>query len=626
MTERGGVGSAIGKLRIESRRAAGEATRAWTPEAWLGVGAFTVAAMLPFALGDELRRAAASGLYIALMAVGLNFAVGLGGMPSLGQGAFVGIGAFVAALLRARAGWDPVLAVVVGTAAAAGAGVAVGIGATRLRGAFVAVATWVVSWLLAFALAAFPGVFGGSQGLGVAEAAVSLPGTGGGVRLTPAIHFELALVLIALAVLAYSALARSPAGLGLAAVRQGPAAATAIGVRAGPLLLGAFVTSAAIGGLAGALAVLLLGVADPTAYGPLLSVELFVAVLLGGRGSAIGPLAGAAVLAVIPPAAGALGSSAGIAPERFEPVLASVLLLGALLLGRAGVGGSRWPRLDLWGGRHRRRARVEGAPTAPQPAPPGPGSLEATGLAKRFGGIVAAEDISIAVGAGSIHAVIGPNGSGKTTLLRLLAGTMAPDAGRVSLDGRDVTALPSWERVRLGIVRTLPATSVFGELTTLEHVMTGSVVRRRYGGAVRSVLNTPLARAEQAAMREHAEAVLDMAGLSYAAKLPAGSLSGADQRLLMLVTAFAAAPSVLLVDEPSAGMSASAVARLSAVLRLFADAGTTLLVVEHNLRLVRTLARRVTVLDAGRVIAEGSPDEVALDPAVREAYLGSARL
>jgi branched-chain amino acid transport system ATP-binding protein len=239
---------------------------------------------------------------------------------------------------------------------------------------------------------------------------------------------------------------------------------------------------------------------------------------------------------------------------------------------------------------------------------------------------VAAEDISIAVEAGSIHAVIGPNGSGKTTLLRLLAGTMAPDAGRISLDGRDVTALPSWERVRRGIVRTLPATTVFGDLTTLEHVMTGLVVRRRYGGAMRSLLNTPLARAEQAATRARAETVLDMAGLSHAAKLPAGSLSGADQRLLMLATAFAASPSVLLVDEPSAGMAAPAVARLLAVLRLFASAGTTLVVVEHNLRLVRTLARRVTVLDAGRVIAEGSPDEVALDPAVRVAYLGSARL
>jgi branched-chain amino acid transport system ATP-binding protein/branched-chain amino acid transport system permease protein len=626
MTERDGAPSALRKLGIESRRAAGEAARAWSPEAWLGVGAVVVAAMLPLVLGDELRRAAASGLYIALMAVGLNFAVGLGGMPSLGQGAFVGIGAFAAALLRVRAGWDPALAVVMGTAAAAAAGVAVGIGATRLRGAFVAVATWVVSWLLAFALAAFPGVFGGSQGLAVAEAAVSLPGTGGGVRLTPAIHFELALVLIVLAVLAYGSLARSPAGLRLAAVRQGPAAAAAIGVRAGPLLMGAFVTSAALGGLAGALAVLLLGVADPTAYGPLLSVELFVAVLLGGQGSAIGPLAGAAVLAVIPPAARALGSSAGIAPERFEPVVASALLLGALFLGRAGVRGSGRPRRDP-SGRHRRRAEAEGALAARPPSPPSPGSLEATGLAKRFGGIVAAEEISIAVAAGgSIHAVIGPNGSGKTTLLRLLAGTMAPDAGRISLDGRDVTALPSWERVRLGIVRTLPVTTVFGDLTALEHVMIGSVVRRRHGGAVRSVLKTPLARAEQAAMRAHAEAVLGMAGLSSAARLLASSLSGADQRLLMLATAFAASPSVLLVDEPSAGMSAPAVARLLAALRMFAGTGTTLVVVEHNLRLVRTLARRVTVLDAGRVIAEGSPNEVASNPAVREAYLGSARL
>ena len=257
---------------------------------------------------------------------------------------------------------------------------------------------------------------------------------------------------------------------------------------------------------------------------------------------------------------------------------------------------------------------------------PSGGVVEARGLAKRFGGVVAAEDLSITMEPGSIHAVIGPNGSGKTTLLRLLAGTMPPDAGTILLDGRDVTALPSWDRVRLGIVRTLPSTVVFGELTALEHVMTGSLGRSGKAGPLRALLKTPSARAEESALRARAEAVLGLAGLSGAAKTPAGELSGADQRLLMLATAFAASPRVLLVDEPSAGMSAPAVARLLMVLRRFADSGTTLVVVEHNLRLVRSLAGRVTVLDAGRVIAVGSPDEVAANAAVREAYLGSARL
>jgi ABC-type branched-subunit amino acid transport system ATPase component len=240
--------------------------------------------------------------------------------------------------------------------------------------------------------------------------------------------------------------------------------------------------------------------------------------------------------------------------------------------------------------------------------------------------VVAAEDLSITMEPGSIHAVIGPNGSGKTTLLRLLAGTMQADAGTIVLDGRDVTGLPTSERVRLGIVRTLPSTIVFGDLTALEHVMTGSLVRGRRAGLIRALFKTPAARAEESALRARAEAVLALAGLSGEAKIPAGELSGAEQRLLMLATAFAASPRVLLIDEPSAGMSAPAVARLLMVLRRFAASGTTLVVVEHNLRLVRSLADRVTVLDAGRVIAVGSPDEVAADAAVRQAYLGSARL
>ncbi|MCA1726514.1 MAG: branched-chain amino acid ABC transporter permease, partial [Actinobacteria bacterium] len=221
---------------------------------------------------------------MALAAAGLSYAVGLGGMASLGQGAFVAMGAFTVALLTSRAGWAPGPATVTAAGAGLAAGLIAGAGAVRLRGPFVAVSTWILAWLVWFGLGSFPETFGGSQGIRVGRP----PGPGGalpGGELTVAGHFEVALGLLALAMLGLVALRRGPAGLALSAARQSPDAAAALGIRAERPQLGAFTASAAIGGLAGGLSVQLAGVADPGAYGPPLSVGLFVAVLVAGEGA-----------------------------------------------------------------------------------------------------------------------------------------------------------------------------------------------------------------------------------------------------------------------------------------------------------------------------------------------------
>ena len=171
-------------------------------------------------------------------------------------------------------------------------------------------------------------------------------------------------------------------------------------------------------------------------------------------------------------------------------------------------------------------------------------------------------------------------------------------------------------------MRTLQATSVFAESTALENVLAGAGVVRRYGGPLRTLLATPLARRETAESKARARAILDDVGLGAAADTPAGELSGADQRVLMIAAALAAGPRVLLLDEPSAGAAPAELARLAELIRRLRDRGLALLVVEHNLRLVRSVANRVVVLDAGATIADGSADEVAADAGVRAAYLG----
>jgi ABC-type branched-subunit amino acid transport system ATPase component len=252
--------------------------------------------------------------------------------------------------------------------------------------------------------------------------------------------------------------------------------------------------------------------------------------------------------------------------------------------------------------------------------------LAGRGLGKRFGALVAVEDLSLELGAGSIQALIGPNGSGKTTALRLLSGVYTPDAGQVLVADRDVTETGLAERVRLGVVRTLQATAPFGELTVLENAVVGATVRRRHGGPFRALFATPLARAEDDVVRGLGRLALEAVGLAAAADAPAGELSGFDQRLLMLATALAAEPTALLLDEPSAGAAPADLERLTGILNALRERGLAVLLVEHNLRLVREVADTVLVLDAGRPIARGSPAEVGRDPAVRTAYLGRGRL
>jgi branched-chain amino acid transport system permease protein len=610
----------------EAVGAARSAGAALSGRALFYVAAFAVAAVIPLVVSsDGVRIDLASGLYLMVAAVGLNFALGLGDVPSLGQGAFAAVGAFGVALLRTRAGWGVEAATLGAVALAAVAGAVVGAGAARLRTVYVAISTWVVAWLVAFALESFPAVSGGSQGVIMAPGRFDLAAVGTRVALTPTLNYEIALALLALALGAFAAVARGPTGLALAALREGPATARAVGARATRLRVGVFVTSAAFGGLGGAGVAQTLQVADPTAFGPVLSVQLFVAVLLGGAGTLLGPVLGVAALALIGPFARLLGDVLSVPADRFEPAISAALLLVALALGRGGLvrAGLRFARRAPGG-----RPDVASAPAAPVDDRTRRRSgigLGARGITKVYGGVRALDGVDLTVEPGEVHALIGPNGSGKTTMLRILAGAERADAGEIRVDGSPAPQ-GTYARLQLGIARTLQRTEVWPDLTVRQHVIAGAAVRRVYGGTWRNLLATPKARAEARVIEERADDVLDLTGLASIAQEPAAQLSGGDQRLLMIALACASEPRLLLLDEPSAGMSRAHAVRLGEMLRRLSDTGMSMIVVEHNLRLVRYLAGHVTVLDAGAVIAEGDTAEIAESPVVRAAYLGRATL
>jgi len=583
------------------------------PRVVIGVSA-VVAGLILFVFGGAFNAALTASMVFATVLLSIVVLTGYAGQLSLAQMAFAGIGALLAARL-VQEGWAFAPAAILGVLLTIPIGLVFAIPALRTRGMTLAIVTLGLGSAVSYVAFANADIIGGIVGTPVGSQRLF------GLSIDSSVHPEryalLVLAVFVLCMVAVSNVRRGRVGRRMLAVRANERAAAALGINVYSAKLYAFGLSSAIAAIAG----IMLGFQFQTivydVYDPFQSILAAGYGVIGGVGYVSGALQGA------PLAPGGVGTwladQLGTDAQKYVPLVGGVLLLLMMLQNTNGLadGGARM--MDTV--RARRARRRATAPPAILPRVESrrvrPATLRVSDLVVRFGGVTAVDGLSLTLEPGRISGLIGPNGAGKTTVIDAITGFVRPAAGSVTLDGRPIDRLPTYRRARAGVTRSFQALELFEGVSVRENLLTASEERDALAYATNLAWpgQQPYSPAALAAIQEFGlEGDLD----KHPSELPYGR-----RRLVAIARAIAAEPSVLLLDEPGAGLDEREAAELATLVRGLATRwGIATLLIEHDMTFVMSVCDDITVLDFGRRIAHGTPDEVSHDPRVMAAYLG----
>ncbi|HEY8370311.1 MAG TPA: branched-chain amino acid ABC transporter ATP-binding protein/permease [Thermodesulfobacteriota bacterium] len=530
----------------------------------------------------------------SIAALGLTVLLGYTGQISLAQATFYGVGAYAVALGTARWGLDWWTAMPVGLAAAALAGVVLGMTTLKVGGHYLAMVT--ISFQIIFSLVAvnWVGLTGGPDGVSGIRRPTGLP-------LRSAQQYAwFALAALWIVAVGVWYLKDTALGRAMRAVRENELAAEALGVDTLRTKVTAFALSGIIAALAGAVYASGFRYISPDTFSLDHSIEFLAMALAGGSDSVPGTIIGAIALTLLPEKLRDTGLG-----SAYLAIYGAVIILIIVF-----VPEGFWGLVRLATGRFVRPRPLPAArrPLAIRPrGTDGEPMLVVQGLVKHFGGLRAVDGVDLTVRRGEIHALIGPNGSGKTTCINLISGLYVPTAGTITFLGRPIQGMRPNRIARHGMARTFQNLRLFRELTVWENVLVGA--QRSRGG--------------EAETRERALAAIEFVGIADRAHERCRNLPYGTQKLVEIARAVASEPELLLLDEPAAGLNQTEKRNLVALLARLHAQGLTMLLVEHDMSLVSELSKAITVLNFGKKISEGDPDQVLADPVVVEAYLGN---
>ena len=540
---------------------------------------------------------------------GLNLVVGFAGQLAIGWVSLLTIGAYVASALAAGRVTPEIpayVSLVIAALFGAVFGLIAGLPALRLRTFYFAMTTLGLSTIVTQIALAWRSVTGG--GVGIPGPSMPAPFD------TPWGFYYFTLILALICTWMTCNIAASRFGRSLVALRDAEVAAEAVGIYKPRLLMTVFLFSGALAGLAGGLFASLQSYITPDAFTFDLSVLFFIAILIGGRGSVLGPLLGTAVLTILPEFAAPL--------VQWSTFLYAVLLLLIVLLVPGGIA-------DLLDFRNRKPLEQH-REIHPRPELLGQilgdekreSMLDLKGIVLAFGGVRAVDGVDLQLKTGEVHGLIGPNGSGKTTVLNVISGYYAPQHGSVMREGADFVREGAHTRARYKIARTFQTPRIIGKSSVVDNVMIGGATDGR-ASFVETMLALSRHRRDEAHLREKGMTALALVGLERIANVRADRLQHSELRFVEIARALMMKPSFLLLDEPAAGLSVDEIKRLGQLIKAIGRQGTGVLLVEHHADLIFDICDRVTVLNLGKVLVSGTPDYIRKHQEVINAYLGA---